>query len=158
MITANINLGKNVQLDPTTSINNVVIGDNVKIAKYTSVFGANSHLLEIGENTTIGMFSMINGFTAKLTIGKNCSIAQSVLIMTDSGPNASPELQKAYPIISGPVTIENDVWIGAGVVILPNVTIGKFSVIAANSVVTKDVHEYTVVGGTPAKFIKKVVL
>jgi len=158
MVTSNIHLGSNVNIDATTSVNNVVIGDNVKIAKYCSVFGAAIHLLEIGENTTIGMFSMLNGFADKLSIGKNCSIAQNVLIMTDSGPNASPELQKVYPLITAPVTIENDVWIGAGVVILPGVHIGKFSVIATNSVVSKDVEAYSVVGGTPAKLIKRIAL
>lgn len=156
MVISNIHLGSNVLIDDTSSINNVIIGDNVKIAKYCSVFGAVGNLLEIGENTTIGMFTMINGFASKLTIGRNCSIAQNVLIMTDSGPNASPELQRIYPIIKAPVIIENDVWIGAGVVILPGVHIGKYSVLAANSVINKNVDSYSVVGGSPAKLIKRI--
>ncbi|MBK9381602.1 MAG: hypothetical protein IPN39_09765 [Chitinophagaceae bacterium] len=80
------------------------------------------------------------------------------LIMTDSGPNASLELQKVYPIIKDSVIIENDVWIGAGVVILPGVHIGAFSVIASNSVVNKNVESYTVVGGSPIKVLKKIIL
>ena len=51
------------------------------------------------------------------------------------------------------VIIEDDVWIGARSIILPGVTIGRGSVIAAVSVVTKDVEEYTLVGGNPAKLI-----
>ena len=52
------------------------------------------------------------------------------------------------------VTICDDVWIGARVIILPGVTIGKGSIIAAGAVVTKNVPEYAVVGGVPAKVIK----
>ena len=51
--------------------------------------------------------------------------------------------------------IGNDVWIGANVIILPGVTINDHSVIAAGSIVTKDVEAYSIVGGSPAKLIKK---
>ena len=54
----------------------------------------------------------------------------------------------------GPVIIEDDVWIGEGAMIMPNVHIGKGAIIAANSVVTHDVQAYTIVGGVPAKVIK----
>lgn len=54
------------------------------------------------------------------------------------------------------VIINDDVWIGAGAIIVPGVTIGKGSVIAAGAVVTKDVAPYTLVGGVPAKEIKKI--
>lgn len=54
-----------------------------------------------------------------------------------------------------PVVIGNDVWIGAGVIILPGVHIGDGAIIAAGAVVNKDVEAYTIVGGVPAKFIKK---
>jgi len=60
------------------------------------------------------------------------------------------------PVISKPVKIGNDVFIGAGVTILPGVTIGDKAVIGAGSVVTKDVAPETVVAGNPAKLIKKL--
>ena len=60
-------------------------------------------------------------------------------------------------IIGDNVIIEDDVLIGAGTIILPGVTIGKGAIIAAGAVVTKDVPEYTIVGGIPAKEIKKRV-
>ena len=55
---------------------------------------------------------------------------------------------------SGPVIIEDDVWLGANVVVLPNVKIGKGAIIGANAVVTKNVAPYSIMGGVPAKFIK----
>jgi len=58
----------------------------------------------------------------------------------------------------GDIVLESDVWIGTGSVILPNVTIGEGAVVGANSVVTRSVPPYTVVGGLPAKKIKDVVV
>lgn len=60
-------------------------------------------------------------------------------------------------MLQGDIIIDDDVWIGAGAIILTGVTIGKGSVIAAGSIVTKDVEPYTIVGGNPAKLIKKRV-
>jgi len=61
-----------------------------------------------------------------------------------------------HHVTSDDVVISDDVWIGANAVILPGVTIGRHAVIAAGAVVTKDVPDYTVVGGVPAKVIKKI--
>jgi acetyltransferase-like isoleucine patch superfamily enzyme len=55
----------------------------------------------------------------------------------------------------GPVIIEDEVWIGNGACILPNVTIGKHSIIGSNAVVTKDIPPYCVAAGVPAKIIKQ---
>lgn len=153
---SNINLGTGVSIDNTTSINNVRIGNNVKIAKYCSIFGSKDSLLEIGDHSYVGMFSILNGFAGKLSIGKHVSVAQNVNIMCDSGPNASEFMQKVYPLIRGDITIHDHVWIGAGVVIMPNVTIGKCSIIAANSFVSGNVDAYCLYGGSPAKKIKKL--
>lgn len=156
MKTSNIILGKDVDIHETTSINNVKIGDNVKIAKYCSVFGSEKNQLEIGNNSYIGMFSIINGFSAKLIIGENVSIAQNVNIMVDSGPNASSKLQKIFPITRGSIVIGNNSWIGASCVIMPTVTLGKFCIVGANSYVTKSFEDYSIIGGNPAKLIRKL--
>ena len=156
MITSNIQLGEEVSIDPTTSINNVIIGSHVKIAKHCSIFGAALHLLEIGDNSYVGMFSIINGFAAKVIIGKNVSIAQRVNIMADSGPNASPLMQQYYPLIAGNVKIGDHSWIGANAIIMPGVELGEFCVVAANSFVDKSFPPYSVIGGNPAKLIKQI--
>lgn len=151
---ANIYLGKDVEIDTSSSINNVRIGDNVRIAKRCSIYGSPDNLLEIGSGTYIGMNSIINGYAAKLKIGSNVSIAQNVNIMADSGPNASPAMQLVFPIEKKPVTIGDHVWIGAGSIIMPGVTLGSYCVVAANSYVNKSFDAFTIVGGNPAKIIR----
>lgn len=153
---SHIELGRNVRVDPTTSLNNVRLSDNVKIAKYCSVFGSQSQLLEIGQGSYVGMFSILNGYAQKLVIGAFVSIAQNVNIMTDSGPNASEFMQQFYPLTSGEVSIGDHAWIGAGVVIMPGVTIGRCSIIAANSFVATHVPAYCLYGGNPARKIKSL--
>ena len=64
--------------------------------------------------------------------------------------------RKKYPIISGNIIINNDGWIGAGVIILPGVTVGEFSVIGAGAVVTKNIPPFSAATGIPAKVIKKI--
>jgi len=157
MITSNIRLGEGVSIDPTTSVNNVTIGNQVKIAKYCSIFGAANHPLEIGDSSYVGMFSILNGYAAKVIIGKNVSIAQRVNIMADSGPNASPLMQQYYPLITGSVKIGDHSWIGANVIIMPGVELGEFCVVAANSFVDKSFPPYSVIGGNPAKLIKNIL-
>jgi len=151
---ANINLGKDVEIDPSSSVNNVIIGDNVRIAKRCSVFGSPDNLLEIGSDSYIGMNCLLNGFAAKLTVGCNVSIAQNVNIMVDSGPNASPAMQNVFPVEKKPVTVGNHVWIGTGSIIMPGVTLGDYCIVAANSYVNKSFDPFTIIGGNPAKILR----
>jgi acetyltransferase-like isoleucine patch superfamily enzyme len=151
---ANITLGSNVEIDPSTTINNVVIKNGVKIAKRCSIYGGPDNLLELGANTYIGMNSIINGFAAKVIIGENVSISQNVNIMVDSGPNASPAMQRIFPIEKGPIKIGNDCWIGASAIIMPNVTLGEYCLVAANSFVNKSFPAFSIIGGTPARLIR----
>ena len=153
---SNIKLGKNVEIDSSTSFNNVNIKDNVKIAKRCSIFGGPDNLLEIGTDSYVGMNSLINGFAAKVSIGANVSIAQNVNIMADSGPNASKKMQQLYPIEKGQIKIADHCWIGANAIIMPNVTLGEFSIVAANSYVNKSFPKYSIIGGSPARLIRKL--
>lgn len=153
MILYNIKLGEGCDVDSSSSINNVDLGDGVKIAKRCSVFGSREHILKIGADTYIGMNTTINGFGADVAIGRNVSIAQGVNVMSNSGPNASVEMQKYFPILCGSVMIGDHSWIGANAVILPNVTLGDFCVVAANSCVNTSFPSYSVVGGNPAKLL-----
>lgn len=97
----------------------------------------------------------------KISIGNNVLIASKVFITDhfhgktdEESLNVAPNDRKLYS--KGAVIIEDNVWIGEGVAILPNVVIGKNSVIGANSVVNKSFPENSVIGGNPAKLIKRI--
>ena len=90
----------------------------------------------------------------KITIGTKIAISRDVFVCTASHDISEPN----RPLVTGSITICDGVWIGARAIILPGVTIGEGAVIGAGAVVTKDVEPWTVVGGNPAKLIKKRVL
>jgi galactoside O-acetyltransferase len=153
MIISNVVLGENVEIDKTADFNNVHLGDNVRIRKYASVFGAPTYPTTIGKDTKINMLCTINGYDAPLQIGERCGIGQNSTIVTGSGPR-SPRMRKAFPIVKGPVKIGNDCWIGADCIIVQNVTLGDFCIVAANSFVNKSFPPYSIIGGNPAKLIR----
>ena len=114
----------------------VVIGDGCKIGTDSHISSINSVIL--GKHVRCGR---------KIFITDNAHGA-SQRDLLDMPPNMRPLYSK------GPVIIEDNVWIGEYAAILPNVTIGQGSIVAAHAVVTKDVPPYSVVGGNPAKVIK----
>ena len=89
----------------------------------------------------------------KITIGDNCKLGPKVMILSVTHP-VEPDARRDGINIPIDVTIGDDVWIGAGAIILPGVAIGNKAVIGAGSVVTKDVPESCVVAGNPARIIR----
>lgn len=156
MITSNIHLGKNVKIEKDSSVNNIKIGDDTRIAGRVKIFGSEEHILEIGKGNYVGLNCFIEGFNAKVIIGDYVSFAPNVNLISGSGPNASIVMQKIFPIVRGPVTIGDHTWIGGNTTIMPQVTIGKYCVIAANSFVNKSFPDYSIIGGTPAKLIRSL--
>lgn len=113
--------------------------------------------LTIGQWCNFGSYNHIT-CTNKITIGNNILTGKWVTITDNSHGDTDIDSLHIHPIYrpivsKGPVIIGNDVWIGDKATILPGVTIGDGAVIAANSVVTRDVPAYCVVGGNPAKII-----
>lgn len=137
--------------------NGVKMGDRVRIRDGAIMYGSAEHPLLIGDDVYINARCLFHGGSAQIKIGSRVTFACGVVIHSDSGPNTSPLLQERYPITSGPVTIEDDVWIGTYAVILPGVTIGRGSVIAAHTLVTEDVPPNSLVGGIPARILKTLV-
>ncbi len=111
----------------------------------------------IGKNVYIGQefFLFDSGRTELLTIEDNVGIGPFVIIVIHSS-RTGPCLKKAYPKKELSVVIKTGVSIGARATILPGVTIGEHSFVAAGAVVSKDVPPYTVVAGVPAKVIKRL--
>lgn len=127
----------------------------------------NSKIVKVGEYSygEINIESY-NNESEKLYIGNYVSVASNVLFIL--GGNHQIDTFTTYPIKSyfdqipceidaqtkGAIIVEDEVWIGSNVIIMSGVNIGKGSIIAAGSVVTKDVLPFSIVGGNPAKFIR----
>lgn len=128
--------------------------------------------IQYGIHVKIGEFSFVNfGATfldsAPITIGNWVAIGPNVKLLTDTHPvNPAQRFQRPdegsplpFKIINLalPITIEDKAWIGAGAIIMPGITIGEGAMVAAGSVVTRDVAPGTVVAGNPARYLKDVV-
>ncbi|MCF0145579.1 MAG: sugar O-acetyltransferase [Eubacterium sp.] len=114
---------------------------------------------DYGKNTKIGRNVFINAGCkfqdqGGITIGDGALIGHNTVLATI---NHDPDPDKRASMIILPITIGNNVWIGANATILAGVTIGDGAIVAAGAVVAKNVPENTVVGGVPAKVIKKVL-
>ena len=113
---------------------------------------------DFGKNINLGKNVFINSDCkfqdqGGIYIGNDVLIGHNVVLAT---LNHEENPQKRGNLCPSPIKIEDKVWIGSNATILPGVTIGYGAIIAAGAVVTKDVEEMTVVGGVPAKFIKKI--
>jgi lipopolysaccharide O-acetyltransferase len=136
--------------------NNVKIKDNYRIECYHNYAGASLNpKLKIGNNVIIGYnFSCL--VANHIEIGNDTILASDILI-TSENHGMNPESVDPYykqPLSTGPVKIGNGVWIGEKVTILPGVTIGDKSIIAAGSIISKDIPPYSIAGGGPAKVLK----
>lgn len=113
----------------------------------------------VGEKVYIGedllVASPLSEKSCNLIIGNRVAIAPRVTIILSSDANWSRITEQIPPVKSN-IILEDDCWIGAGVIILPGITIGKMSIVGAGAVVTKDVSPYSIVAGVPAKEIKNL--
>jgi acetyltransferase-like isoleucine patch superfamily enzyme len=119
--------------------------------------GDGAPTLDIGDGTYIGRFVQINAWRS-VVIGHDVLIADRVFI-SDSDhiyADTNVPIRRQGDSFRGPVVLRQGCWVGIGAVILPGVTIGRNSVVAANAVVTKDVPDCVVVGGIPAKVISQI--
>lgn len=108
----------------------------------------------IGDHTRIGLHNTVIG---PVTIGNHVNLAQGITVTALNHNYENVELRiDEQGVSTNPVTIADDVWIGANAVVLPGVSIGSHSVVAAGAVVTKDVPAHSLVAGVPAKIIRKL--
>ena len=154
----------------TVYLKNVVTGPDIEIGDYT-IYNDFAHDPRDFERNNVLYHYPVNG--DRLRIGKFCSIACGAKFLFTSGNHSLRSLATyPFPIFfdewgldaknirdawenKGDIVIGNDVWIGYEAVILSSVTIGDGAVIGTRAVVTKDVPPYTIVGGVPAKPIRK---
>jgi maltose O-acetyltransferase len=111
-------------------------------------------LLEIGERTYINYGTSI-GAMEHVAIGARCNIGSDVIILDNPLHRLEPERRLERPP-SDPVRIEDDVWLGSRVIVLPGVTIGEGCAVGAGSIVTKSLPARTLSVGVPARVIGSV--
>jgi acetyltransferase-like isoleucine patch superfamily enzyme len=146
---------------------NLYIGDGVSLNSENKGYHINMHSpvklfadrpdaqIRIGDKTRIHG-TCLHAYQS-ISIGNNCLIAANCQIMDGSGHSLSfPDVENRINTHgeSRPIVIEDSVWIGANSIVLPGVTIGRGSVISANSVVTKNIPSMVIAGGNPAIVIK----
>ena len=152
----------------TAKLNNLVTDDLQKIRDIFSeliskkvddtFFVIPAFYSDFGENINIGKNVFVNHACTfmdrgGITLEDNVLIGPKVNLITTNHP-LKPSERRAT--ISHPIVIKRNAWIGAAATIMPGVTIGENSVVAAGAVVTRDVPPNTIVGGVPAKIIKKL--
>ena len=129
------------------------LGRGSVVESYSCINNAVGDVL-IGDYTRIGLHNTVIG---PVTIGSHVNLAQGVVVTALNHNFADSSLRiDQQGVSTQPVTIGDDVWVGANVVILPGVTVGSHVVVAAGAVVTKDVPSNSLVAGVPAKVIKEI--
>ncbi|MEM7802118.1 MAG: acyltransferase [Chloroflexota bacterium] len=135
----------------------LVIGDRCRFVGYMGglELGCGGEgLLEIGENTFINYGTSI--FASDLIrIGKDCHIGTYCMLMDNDFHGIEPEKRNEMPP-SDPIVLEDNVWLGGRVIVLKGVTIGEGSVIAAGSIVTKDIPPRSLAVGSPARIVREL--
>ena len=150
-----ISFGQGLQIRPfpigKDNLRIILAGGN-RIGSYAIIQG--SATISFGEGSYCGEFCVF-GVNEGIQIGKNVMIAPAVTIRdTDHQSVDIHTPMSKQGIVTAPVEIGDDVWIGHGAVILKGIRIGQGAIVAASAVVTKDVPAYAVVAGIPAKVLK----
>jgi len=132
--------------------NNFKLGNDATIEDFSTLNNGVGDVI-IGDRTRIGMSNVLIG---PINIGNDVMFAQNIVL---SGLNHGYEDVSIVPhnqkVTKSTINIEDEVWLGANVVVVAGVTIGKHSVVAAGAVVTKNIPPYSVAVGNPAKVIKQ---
>lgn len=143
---------RSVRMD-TPPFRRFSLGSHSVIESFSCINNAVGDVM-IGDHTRIGLHNTIIG---PVTIGSHVNLAQNITVTALNHNFHDPQQRiDEQGIDTKPVVIADDVWIGAGAVVLPGVTIGTHAVVAAGAVVTNDVPDHCVVAGIPAKIIKRI--
>lgn len=160
-----ITAGRNFNLDDSCEVNglskrSLIFGDNVTIGKFAMVRPTNQYGgmvgegLKIGDNSNIGPYGYV-GCSGYIKIGSNVMISPRVSLFAENHNFEDITIpMKEQGVTRQEIIIEDDCWIASNSIILAGVKIGRGAIVAAGSVVTKDVPSLAIVGGNPAKIIK----
>jgi acetyltransferase-like isoleucine patch superfamily enzyme len=162
----NIVFGKNVTIDHNTVIDGyasekLIFGDNVKIGDH-SLVTCTSHLskygkgLKIGNNSAVGRFTEF-GASGGIEIGNDVIMGAYISLHSENHNYGDPtKLIREQGVTSAGIKIGNNVWVGAKATFLDGCVVGSNSVVAAGAVVTGVFPDNSIIGGVPAKILKKL--
>ncbi len=131
---------------------NIFIGSNFRSMGSTYLYGNDGRII-IGDNLSLNTNVIIGSSGGLIEIGNNVLIGPNTVLRASNHGLLRDELINKQPFDGGVISIKDDVWLGSNVVVLRNVTISEGTVVAANSVVTKDTEPYSIVAGAPARKI-----
>lgn len=139
-----------------TGGNGIRVGDYFTIMRHSALYAHDGEITigsHVSINTNVCIGAADNG---QIVIGNNVLIGQNVVLRASDHEHGDIDI----PIINqghtgGKIIVEDDVWIGANAVVTRNTRIGSHSIVAAGSVVTRDVAPFSIVGGVPAELIRK---
>ena len=135
---------------------NITLGNNISFQKNSYIYANDGGNLIIGNDFFLGTNSQLSAVRGDIRVGNNVLIAPNCILRPDDHKFIDKNqliINQGYNI--GQIIIKDDVWIASNSVILRDVTLAIGCVVAAGSIVNKNVNEYTVVGGVPAKLIKE---
>lgn len=132
------------------------MGRGIRVSPNCRIIGSYVNIV-LHANAEINDYCMLLA-KDRIEIGENSTLAYGASVLTSANPNGPRnKLAKLYPAMTAPVIIGDNVWVGANATILPGVTIGDMSVVAAGAIVTKDVPSGVLVAGNPAVIKKKLI-
>lgn len=153
-------LGSRVRLRGTPAVTTrgrMLIGDRVQLVSTVATLelvAETGGTLDIGPRTLVNFGCSLVAFD-RVTIGERCLIGPYCMIMDTPFHHVEPE-RRLDPPSAAPITIGDNVWLGARVIVMPGVTVGRDSVVGAGSVVTHDVPPRTLVAGVPARVVREL--
>lgn len=153
---AQVSIGDDVTLRRNVEIRahgraKIIIEDGVRIDRGVRILAANDAVVHLKEGCRLGLYSVLNGGDS-ITVGRKCLISGFVYLQTSQHRfDQQGVAMRDQGYVHEPVVLEDDVWLGTHVVIMPGVTMGSGSIAGSNAVVTKSVPAGDVVGGVPAK-------
>ncbi len=162
IISSDVVLGNNVSIGADCRLSKITIGDNTMLESGVKIVGTGKGRIIIGKESYIGVNNILDT-SDSITIGDYVHIAgpstglwchSSAQMCINSIPLNDKGRDAFRP--TGPIVIESNVYVGGNCTIYPNVTIKSFSIVAPNSAVAKSVESKCLVGGVPAKVIKKL--
>lgn len=163
---ARIRVGRGVKIEDGVELQGlarrgITLGDGVTLGRQASIRPSSYYGTDLGEGLSIGAGSAIGAFcwfgaSGFVEIGRDVLFGPRVVIIPENHAHADPRRTiKEQGVVRNGVVIEDDCWIGCNVTILAGVRIGRGSIVAAGAVVNRDVEPRSIVGGVPARLLRR---